>query len=153
MKRGRRAVYGGLACLLLGSGLLAACSSSSASAPTPVATTNRIAPMRFRSMRAKMNAASAQVQRGDARSLRAGSAAISNEGLALIKATMPHDVARTDVPRYLEGRAVFGEALKGFVGAGNGGTDAQLFDALRGLDDALRGWVDAYLGLAPETSI
>ena len=142
-----------LACLMLGSGVTAACSSGGAKAAPPVATTTRIAPMRFRSMRAKLNAAGAQAGRSDARAVRAGAADISEEGLALIKATLPHDVARTDVPRYLEGRAVFGEALKGWVGAASSGTDAELFAALARLEDALRGWVDAYLGLAPETSI
>ena len=110
-------------------------------------------PMRFRRMTSMMNAAQADRARGDAVSLRRRSPALSNEGLALIKATLPHDVSRTDVPRYLDGRAVFGEALKGWVTAVESGSDQQVFDALGRLDGALRGWIDAYTGQAPETSI
>jgi len=138
--------------LLCAGGLLAACSAP-APDPFPVVPTRRIAPMRFRALRAKLDAASAQARRGQGAAVRGASAAVSQEGLALIQAGLPHDVARTDVPRYLEGRAVFGEALKQWVGAATSGTDRELFAALARLDDALRGWVDAYLGLAPETSI
>ena len=119
---------------------------SAVSAPT-------MTPMRFRRMSAMMAAAQSDRARGDAALLRRRSGALANEGLALIKATLPHDVARTDVPRYLDGRAIFGEALKGWVNAVESGTDAQLFEALDRLDGTLRGWIDAYTGAAPETSV
>ena len=134
-------------------GLLGACAgsrSTSARASTPAVP---VTPMRFRRMTAMVSAAQADRARGDADLLRRRSSALSNEGLALIKATLPHDVSRTDVPRYLDGRAVFGEALKAWVTAVQAGTDADLFAALDRLDGALRGWIDAYTGAPPETSI
>ena len=110
-------------------------------------------PMRFRRMQSMTRQAAALAARGDAATLRAMSPRLSNEGLALIKATLPHDVARTDVPRYVEGRARFGDALKHWVTVVESGSDAQVLDAARRLDDATRGWIDAYLGREPETSI
>lgn len=117
------------------------------------AAANTATPMRFRRMRSMLDQGLAVAARGDARSLRAMSPRLSNEGLALIKATMPHDVARTDVPRYIEGRARFGDALKHWVTVVDTGTDAQVLAAIRRLDDATRGWIDAYLGREPETSV
>ena len=110
-------------------------------------------PMRFRRMRAMLDQGVALAARGNAASLRAMSPRLSHEGLALIQATLPHDVARTDVPRYLEGRARFGDALKQWVTVVESGTDAQVLAAIRRLDDATRGWIDAYLGREPETSV
>ena len=109
--------------------------------------------MRFRRMQSMASQAAALASRGDAASLRAMSARLSNEGLSLIKATMPHDVARTDVPRYIEGRARFGDALKRWVTAVEQGTDADVIQAAYGVDAATRGWIDAYLGREPETSV
>lgn len=117
---------------------------AAASAPTP---------MRFRRMQSMTSRAAQIALLGDARALRAMSPQLGNEGLALIQATLPHDVARTDVPRYLEGRARFGDALKHWVTVVASGTDAQVLEAARRLDDATRGWVDAYLGREPETSV
>jgi len=140
--------------LLLASIVCAAGGCASKRAPQQAAVTaSTMTPMRFRRMTAMMAAAQADRARGDAALLRRRSGALSNEGLALIKATLPHDVARTDVPRYLDGRAVFGEALKGWVNAVESGTDAQVFEALERLDGTLRGWIDAYTGAAPETSV
>ena len=140
--------------VLLVCGAVAGCSSRSGG--TTGATQRAVAPvtpMRFRRMTAMMRAAQADRARGNADLLRRRSAALSNEGIALIRATLPHDVSRTDVPRYLEGRAVFGQALKGLVGAVESGSDPDLFRALELVDDALRGWIDAYTGMPPETSI
>jgi hypothetical protein len=132
-----------------------ACASRGAAqaGAVPTAPSAGQTPMRFRRMTAMVGAAQADRARGDAALLRRRSAALSNEGIALIQATMPHDVARTDVPRYLDGRAVFGEALKGWVQAVESGSDADVYAALDRLDGSLRGWIDAYTGLPPETSI
>lgn len=131
----------------------AACQGGGATRTPGMAAASAPAPMRFRRLRSMLDDAQGDAARGDAARLRGRGPSLSNEGLALIKATMPHDVARTDVPRYLEGRARFGDALKRWVTAVESGSDAQLFQALRDLDDATRGWVDAYLGREPETSI
>ncbi len=134
--------------------LLCACSSRTAADGQQGADFAATAtPMRFRRLRQMLDSATLESQRGSAAAVRARGPAISREGLSLIKATLPHDVARTDVPRYLEGRARFGDALKRWVTVVESGTDAQLLAGLRELDDAARGWVDAYMGREPETSI
>lgn len=130
--------------------LLAACASQG----TPAAAGARpLTPMRFRRLRVQLDEALAAARRRDAAALRRASPALSNEGLALIRAGLPNDVAREDVPRYLEGRVRFGDALKLWVGAVSSGTDAEVIDALHRLDDATRGWIDAYLGRAPDSSV
>lgn len=136
---------------LLALAWLAGCTGGPAAAPA--ASARSPTPPRFRALRRILDAGLAAHVRGDARALRARSPALSREGLALIKATLPHDVARTDVPRYLEGRAAFGAALKRWVGAVESGTDREVLDAFADVEAAYRGWVDAYLGLEPETSV
>ena len=141
------------ACLLVALPCAACRGGGAAGASPTAAAATAPTPMRFRRLQSMTSQASQLAARGDARALRAMSPRLSNEGLSLIKATMPHDVARTDVPRYVEGRARFGDALKHWVTVVESGTDAQVIEAARRLDDATRGWVDAYLGREPETSI
>jgi hypothetical protein len=133
---------------------LAACRSDGATANTPsAALLTPQTPPRFRRIDREIRRGLAEAARGEEAALRARGPDIGNEGLALLRAGLPHDVARTDVPRYLEGRAVFGEALERWVVAVESGDRAALFAAIRRLDAANRGWIDAYLGLAPETSV
>lgn len=143
-----------IACLLAATSVMA-CRGGGATAGSQAAAAaqNTPTPMRFRRMQSMTSQAAATAARGDAASLRRMSPRLSNEGLSLIKATLPHDVARTDVPRYIEGRARFGDALKHWVTVVESGSDAQVLDAARRLDDATRGWIDAYLGREPETSV
>jgi hypothetical protein len=139
---------------LLALAALPALACSSGQPPTALALAARpTTPPRFQRMERMVRAGLADASRGDARALRARSPDLTNEGMALIKAVLPHDVSRTDVPRYLEGRAAFGASLKRWVGAVETGSDEDVFAAIRDLDGATQGWIDAYLGLAPETSI
>ena len=89
----------------------------------------------------------------DAAGVRALRNPVSNEGLALLKARIPHDIRRIDVPRYLSARVYFGEALKQFVSAIDGSDDQAVFTAVRALYDATRGWISAYQGLPTETAV
>ena len=57
------------------------------------------------------------------------------------------------MPRFLAARRHFGEALSQWVAAIEGGDDAGTLSMFRQLDDATRGWIDAYLGQATETAI
>ncbi len=114
---------------------------------------SELAPLRFRSIQAKVRDVLAAASRGDARAIRAEHASVGDEGIALIRAPIPAAVTRIDAPRYLEGRAQFGAALKAWVIAVESGSDAALFAATRSLDDAVRGWIDATLGREPETSL
>ena len=147
-----------LAAALVGVPVLCACQAGSGGSraardPVAEAAATTPTPMRFRRLRSMLDDALRISRQGTAAAVRARGPAISREGLALIKATLPHDVARTDVPRYLEGRARFGEALKAWVTTVESGSDIQLILDLNALDDATRGWIDAYLGREPETSI
>jgi hypothetical protein len=133
---------------------LSACAKGPATGYQPGAAPLTVqTPMRFRRMHAMLKSARTEAGQRNAKALRARSPSLSNEGISLIKAVMPHDVARTDVPRYIEGRARFGDALKAWVTAVASGTDEQVIQALYALDNATRGWTDAYLGREPETSI
>jgi hypothetical protein len=132
---------------------LGACTASGAPSGAGTAAARAVVPPRFSRLRRLIDGGLAEARRADAAALRARSPDLVDEGLALIKGTLPHDLARTDVPRYLEGRALFGEALKRWVVAVESGTDAEVLAGIARLDDACRGWIDGYLGRAPETSV
>ncbi len=76
-----------------------------------------------------------------------------DDGLALLRARMPHDVARPDVPRWTAARQGFGDALKDVIHARDAGDRAAFDAALSRLEGATRRWSDAHLGLAPESSL
>jgi len=78
---------------------------------------------------------------------------VIERGMALLKANMPHDVRRTDVPRWLSARALFGQWLTRYAQAFEQGRPADGFAMLQELEDALAGWSDATNGIAPETAV
>lgn len=80
-------------------------------------------------------------------------AALVDEGIALLEARMPHDVARPDVVRWQASREAYGAALKDVIYARDARDPAALDSALVRLDGAARRWSDAHLGLAPESSL
>jgi hypothetical protein len=104
-------------------------------------------------MRAVLSDAQELADRRDAPALRAHSSELVEMGMGLLRSSLPHDLSRADVPRFLEGRAAFGEALKAWSFAAEGTDDRALLDALQRLVDAYWGWVDAYKGLPPERSV
>ncbi|MGE0191878.1 MAG: hypothetical protein AB7T63_07515 [Planctomycetota bacterium] len=80
-------------------------------------------------------------------------APLIDEGIALLEARMPHDVARPDVMRWQASREAYGAALKDVIYARDA-RDADALDrALVRLDGAARRWSDAHLGLPPESSL
>ena len=107
----------------------------------------------FQGMRSLLVRLAAPRSASDAASLRAASPRVLEHGMGLLRSTLPHDLREADEARYLEGRAVFGEALKGWANAAGGSDDALLFDAYDRLVEAYWGWVDAYQGLPPERSV
>lgn len=93
-------------------------------------------------------------ERGNAAGLRALGPRLSRTGLALLRARMPHDLRRSDVAHFLDARAAFGDAMKAWVRAvEGGGDDAGLFRAFEHLAGTYRGWVDASMGLPPERAV
>ena len=111
------------------------------------------APARFARIDSALTRSVTLAHQGDAAGVRRLRKPVVDEGLALLRSRLPHDLARADVPRFLAARAFFGEALKVYVEALSGADDAAVFDATRGLYEATRGWIAAYQGLATETSI
>lgn len=90
---------------------------------------------------------------GDQAALLALAPAIKDEGLSLLKSTMPNNLARHDVPRFLEGRAAFGDALIAFASAHEQGRAADLPALLARLSAAWQGWMSVLTGLAPERAV
>ena len=84
---------------------------------------------------------------------RAGRGPVSEGGLAALQQVVPHDIRRTDVPRWLSARAHFGEALTEYVDLLEAGQDARALEQLRIVEDALQGWSDAWNGVPTETAI
>lgn len=78
---------------------------------------------------------------------------INAEGLGLLKANMPNDVARPDAVRFLEGRSVFGRALLLFAEAVEQHRDAELPDLFARLSEAWYAWMAAMRGFPPERAI
>jgi hypothetical protein len=143
--------------VLLAAGFLllpGACATSTSGLPagTRAAPPGEVTPT-FQGMRTLLLRAQQRRVAGDAAGLRGMDGEITEMGLGLIRSTLPHDVRRADVPRYMEGRAAFGEQLKVWALTVGRGDDEALYAALDGLVGAYWGWVDAYKGLPPERSL
>jgi hypothetical protein len=107
----------------------------------------------FQGMRSVLSRAQKVADTGDMAALRRSSPEIVSMGIGLLRSNLPNDLHRADVPRFLEGRAAFGDALKAWSAAADGPDDAALRPALQRLVDAFWGWVDAYKGLPPERAV
>jgi hypothetical protein len=133
--------------------LLAACAGRAASAPTRRGAPAEAVTPEFQAMRVALSRAEGAARANDARTVRAGAGDVTDRGIALLRARVPHDLQRADLPRFLEGRAAFGDALRAFAAATESPDDARVLRALQDLVDTYWGWVDAYHGLAPERSV
>ncbi len=134
--------------------LLAACSSNRApdvDPNAPVPATN--VPPRFARINQVLEQARFLLYKNRVPEVRALDNTITDEGLALIRARLPNDLRRADVPRYEEGRRAFGEALKEYAASVSDPNDARLRAAIERLYDAQRGWADAYVGRPVESAI
>jgi hypothetical protein len=133
-------------------GLAACASGSGLPEGTRGAPPGEVTPA-FQAMRSTLMEGLRLSEAGDGAGLRALNADITEIGMALLTSGLPHDVRRADVPRFLEGRAAFGDALKAWVTALEQPDDRIVGAALGDLVDAYWGWVDAYKGLPPERSV
>lgn len=132
---------------------LGACAASG----TPADPTARRAPLGlppgWGRIRPLLEAGHVRAAAHDAAGLRALAPEVNAEGLALLRANTPNDVARPDLARYLEGRALFGEALLAFARAAESGSDAGLPDLFTRLADAWYAWMAALRGLPSEHTL
>ena len=105
-------------------------------------------------IRPLFDAGHARIAARDLVGLRALAPKVNAEGLALLKANLPNVVARPDVPRYLEGRALFGKALLEFARAAETPErDADLPDLFVRLSESWHAWMRALRGLPPERAL
>ncbi len=112
------------------------------------------APARFARIDRLMRSARAHAIARDAVAITGLRGPISSEGLALLRGRIPHDLRRQDVPRFLDARRLFGDALSRWVGVLESGAGAEaILRATSELDDATQGWIDAYLGRATESAV
>ena len=90
---------------------------------------------------------------GDAAGARAAFAGVLADAKRLLTMTPPHDLHREDIPRFLEGRATFGDELNAYGRATEATDDAALWPAIEALESAFWGWYDAYRGRPSEGAV
>jgi hypothetical protein len=89
----------------------------------------------------------------DAEGLARLAPSLEHEGLSLLKANVPNTLPRHEMPRYLEGRAAFGDALVRVAEAREQGRAADLPALVRSLAGAWRGWMAVITGTSPEKAV
>jgi hypothetical protein len=142
-----------LCCALCVPALVGCSGSRGTGAGTVAAPSVAGTPARFARIDSLLARGVTAATRGDAAGVRALRGPVTSEGLALLKARLPHDLARADVPRFLSARTYFGEALKAYVAALEIADDTAAAGAIQDLYHATRGWIAAYQGLPAETSV
>lgn len=108
---------------------------------------------RFAGVLTQIGALRDRLARGDDAGAFADTERLLQEGVALVGAPMPHDVAVPDAMRYDEARAAFAERLQAVVHARDMRDTAALRGALEALEGTTRRWSDAHLGLAGESRV
>ena len=152
---GLRGARGALVVLAVVAGLVSpgctganACPAPSSTPPAPLGL-----PPGWDRIRPLLEDGQARAARSDAAGLRALAPELDAEGLSLLKANMPNEVARPDAPRFLEGRTLFGKALLEFARAAESGPDADLLSTFQRLADTWYAWMAALRGLPPERTL
>ena len=107
----------------------------------------------FEGMRRALETTRVPREREDAPRLRSMNRLLANAGLQLLRAPPPHDLKRAHGERFLEGRSVFGDALRRWVTVVVSGTDEEVLEAYDTLVDAFWGWHDAARGRVPERCV
>ena len=110
-------------------------------------------PARFQRLSGLLRTGRPLAAAGNAQALAGLRGGLTDEGLALLRARIPNDLRRQDMPRFLAARREFGEALTRLVAAIEARDDPGTLAAFRALDDATQGWIDAYAGRATETAV
>ena len=128
----------------------AALTTPAAGQPRPV--TSNVPPGWSR-MRPMFAHAEALAALGDTAGLLAYVPSLKAEGLGLLKSSVPNLLPRHELPRFLEARAAFGDALVRLSQAHEEGRAADLPALVTRLADAWRGWMSVISGQAPERAV
>jgi hypothetical protein len=75
------------------------------------------------------------------------------EGLGLLRASVPNALPRHEMPRFLEARAAFGDALVRYAKAHEEGRAQDLPTLMREVAATWRGWMAVISGQAPEREV
>ena len=75
------------------------------------------------------------------------------DGKRLLTMPPPNDLDREDIPRFLEGRATFGDELNAYGVATESKDESDLWRAAAALESAFWGWYDAYRGRPSEGAV
>jgi hypothetical protein len=157
MRRGGllRGARGAVAVLAL---CLAACTGGNprhgGAARAPTAAAPQALPPGWGRIKPLLEAGQQRAAARDVPGLKALAPQVNREGLSLLQANMPNDVARPDVPRYLEGRSLFGKALVEFARAvETGDRDPDLPDLFTRVAESWHAWMRAMRGLPPERTL
>lgn len=111
------------------------------------------APGEFQSMRSLLARLTRVRDAGDAATARAMFQEVLREGKGLLVMPPPNDLKRESVPRFLEGRGAFGDALNAYGLASERTDDAALWAATRRVEDSFWAWYDAYRGRPSEGAV
>lgn len=104
-------------------------------------------------MKPLLDEGGARAAAGDLPGLEALADEVNAEGLSLLRANVPNTVPRHEIPRFLEGRAVFGRALVDFAQAREERRDGDLARLFQRLADAWHAWMAVIRGLPPERAV
>lgn len=131
----------------------AGCGSTTPPKDTRVSGVASSSPGEFASMRSLLVKLGRLREAGDAKAARALYPEALAEGKGLLVMKPPADLRRDVVPRFLEGRAAFGDALNAYGREKDGTDDAALWTATTRLADAFWAWYDAYRGRPAEGGV
>lgn len=129
------------------------CGSTPPPKDTRVSTVASSSPGEFGSMRGLLVKLGRLKEAGDAKGARALYGEVLAEGKGLLVMKPPSDLRRDVVPRFLEGRAAFGDALNAYGREQAGTDDAALWTATTRLADSFWAWYDAYRGRPAEGGV
>ncbi len=133
--------------------LTTGCGSTPAPKETRVSGVAPSSPGEFASMRTLLVKLGRLKEAGDAKAARALYPEALAEGKQLLVMKPPADLRRDVVPRFLEGRASFGDALNAYGREKDGTDDAALWTATTRLADSFWAWYDAYRGRPAEGGV
>ena len=146
-----------LAPLLLALAALVAAAPGCGSQPKPKETRATgvapNAPGEFQSMRSLLAKLGRVRDANDAAGARAMFPTVLREGKQLLVMPPPADLKRESVPRFLEGRGAFGDALNAYGLETERKDDAALWTVTRRVEDSFWAWYDAYRGRPSEGAV
>ena len=134
-------------------GTLAGCGSTPKPKDTRVTGVASDAPGEFQAMRSLLVKVGRLRDADDAAAARALFPEVLREGKGLLVMPPPADLKRESVPRFLEGRGAFGDALNAYGRETERTDDAALWTATRRVEDAFWAWYDAYRGRPSEGAV